>query len=102
MSSRVRINPNRIRAMRRQPALVAKLAARGRAVQGKAISDFDSTASEEDKGRQEHAANSPVPYDVSVRVGSDRARVYVQTASLAARSHERSVRGSSLIRALKG
>lgn len=102
MSNRVRINGNRIRAMRRQPALVAKLVARGNAVRSRANADFDATASDEDKQLQHHAAHSPTPYDVSVRVSDDRARVYVQTASYAARRHERSVRGSSLIRALKG
>ncbi|UOW93080.1 hypothetical protein SEA_NOSHOW_11 [Mycobacterium phage NoShow] len=98
MSRRVRINGKRIRAMRTQPALTAKLAARGRARAARANADFDRTASKEDKRSQEHTADSPVPYDVSVRVGDDRTRVYVQTASYAARRHEKSVRGSSLLR----
>lgn len=98
MSRRVRINGRRIRAMRTQPALVAKLAARGRARASRANADFDATASDEDKRSQKHTADSPVPYDTSTRVGDDRVRVYVQTASYAARRHEASVRGSSLLR----
>lgn len=98
MSRRVRINGARIRAMRTQPALTGKLAARGRARAARANSDFYATASKEDKRSQKHTADSPVPYDVSVRVGRDRTRVYVQTASFAARRHEKSVRGSSLLR----
>ena len=102
MSRRVRINHRRLVAMRKQPALVAKLVIRGTAVKNRANADFQATASDADKQAQEHAAHSPVPYDLSVRIGSDRARVYVQTASYAARRHERSVRGSSLLRALRG
>jgi len=101
MSKRVRINGDRLRALRRSPAMVAKLQARGRGVMNRANDDFDVTASKEDRQSQ-HAASSPTPYDMSTRVGSDRARVYVQTASYAARRHERSVRGSSLLRSLKG
>ena len=102
MSRRARINGDRLRALRKSPALVAKLRARGQVVQAAANADFQATASDEDKRSQKHTADSPVPYDVSTRVGSDRARVYVQTASYAARRHEASVRGSSLLRALRG
>ena len=102
MSKRVRINHRRLVAMRKQPALVTKLVARGTVVKNKANADFEHTASQADQQLQHHAAHSPTPYDLSVRVGSDRVRVYVQTASYAARRHERSVRGSSLVRALKG
>lgn len=98
MSQRLRLNSKRVIAMRKQPALVAKLAARGRARAARANGDFQATASDTDKQSQEYAADSQVPYDVSVRVGSDRVRVYVQTASYAARRHEASVRGSSLLR----
>lgn len=102
MSRRVRINGRRIRALRTSPAMVARLVSRGNGVKSRANADFDRTASDQDKQSQEHAAHSEVPYDLSVRVGSDRARVYVQTASFAARRHERSTRGSSLLRGLKG
>ena len=102
MSRRVRINGRRIQAMRRQPALVAKLVKRANTVKNRANDDFEVTASDRDKQSQEYAAHSSTPYDVSVRVSADRARVYVQTASYAARRHEGSTRGSSLIRALKG
>lgn len=102
MSRRVRINHRRLVAMRKQPALVVKLLVRGNAMKSRANADFDRTASDADKQAQKYAAHSPTPYDVSVRIGSDRARVYVQTASYAARRHERSVRGSSLLRALRG
>lgn len=102
MSRRVKINHKRLVAMRKQPALAARLLARGKARAGRANADFDVTASDEDKQSQEHAASSPTPYDVSVRVGSDRVRVYVQTASYAARRHEKSTRGSSLLRSGEG
>lgn len=102
MSKRIRINHDRLVAMRKQPALVQRLKARGAIVKDRANADFDATASKEDKQKQKYAAESKTPYDMSVRVGRDRVRVYVQTASYAARNHERSVRGSSLIRALKG
>lgn len=98
MSRRVRINSKRIVAMRKQPALVAKLQARGKARAARANDDFQVTASDEDKRSQKHTADSPAPYDTSTRIGDDRARVYVQTASYAARRHEASVRGSSLLR----
>lgn len=102
MSRRIRINGRRIIALRTSPALTARLAARGRARAARANADFQATASDEDKQSQEHTADSPVPYDVSVRVGDDRTRVYVQTASYAARRHERSTRGSSLLRSGDG
>ena len=102
MSRRVRINGKRLRALRTSPALVAKLVARGNGVKSRANADFQMTASDEDKQSQKYAAHSEEPYDVSVRVGADRARVYVQTASYAARRHENSTRGSSLLRGLKG
>jgi len=99
MSRRMRFNHKRLVAMRKQPALVV---GRANKVKNRANDDFERTASDRDKQSQHHAAESPTPYDVSIRVGSDRIRAYVQTASYAARRHERSTRGSSLLRALKG
>lgn len=101
MSKRVRINHRRLVAMRKQPALVAKLTVLGMGVLSRANADFQVTASDDDREIQA-ASTKPAPYDMSVRVGRDRVRVYVQTASLAARRHERSVRGSSLLRAARG
>lgn len=99
MSSRVKINHKRLVAMRKQPGLVTGLTKLAREQAAEANADFDRTASDKDKGSQEHAASSAEPYDVSVRIGRDRVRAYVQTASNAARRHERSPRGSSLLRA---
>lgn len=101
MSRRVKINHKRLVAMRKQPALAVRLLARGQRMASRANADFEVTASDANKQSQHHAAESPEPYDVSVRVGSDRVRVYVQTASYAARRHEKSTRGSSLLRAMR-
>jgi hypothetical protein len=101
MSRRLRMNSKRVIAMRKAPERVAHLMKIGRGVMDRANADFYATASDEDRGAQDHAASSETPYDMSVRIGSDRARVYVQTASLAARRHENSTRGSSLLRGLR-
>lgn len=75
------------------------LTAYGTAIQQAAIDDFNQTASKREKRIQAEYSRSKIPYDITARTGPDRVRVYVQTANLPARRHERSERGSSLLRA---
>lgn len=100
MSQRMKINGARLVHLRTSPRQLQLLTALGTALQHGAIEDFKSTASARDRKSQEQFARSPVPFDITARTGPDRVRVYVQTASLAARRHEHSERGSSLLRSL--
>lgn len=98
MSNRVRLNSKRVVALRKSPRQVEILRHLADAWARRSNADFWATASDQDRHIQEHGTQSKDPYDVSVRVGSDRARAYVQTASVPARRHEASERGSSLLR----
>ncbi|AZS06577.1 hypothetical protein SEA_JACOREN57_10 [Mycobacterium phage JacoRen57] len=102
MSKRAKINGARLVALRTSPRQLQILTALGTAIQDAANRDFAVTASSREKRIQEEYSRSDTPYDITARTGTDRVRVYVQTASLPARRHEHSTRGSSLLRALKG
>ena len=98
MSQRLKINTARLIELRKSPRQLMLLTAYGTALAHEASQDFYSTASASDRRSQDRFARSPVPFDITARTGNDRVRVYVQTASLAARRHEHSSRGSSLLR----
>ena len=100
MSQRMKINSQRIIALRRSPRQLQILLAYGTLLRDKANADFYATASTKEKKIQDKYSRSDTPYDVEARTGNDRVRVYVQTASLPARRHEASSRGSSLLRAV--
>lgn len=101
MSKRMKINGRRIVHLRTSPRQLQILTAFGTVVQQRANDDFNRTASQKEKNIMARYSRSKVPYDITARTGPDRVRVYVQTANLPARRHERSTRGSSLLRGLK-
>ena len=101
MSKRMKINGKKLIALRTSPRQLQILSAYGTAIQMSANDDFNQTADPEEKAIQAIYSRSSVPYDITARTDpTDRVRVYVQTASLPARRHEISTRGSSLLRAL--
>ncbi len=99
MSKRLKINSQRLVALRRSPRQLQILLAVGTIIRDDANDDFYQTADGRHIYSQEMFARSPTPYDVEARTSEDRIRVYVNTASYAARRHEKSSRGSSLLRA---
>ena len=99
MSKRMKINSARIIHLRTSPRQLQILTALGIAIRDAANKDFWSTASRKEQRIQREFSRSEEPYDITARTGADRVRVYVQTASLPARRHEKSTRGSSLLRA---
>lgn len=101
MSKRLKVNPKRLVHLRTSSRQLQILSAFGTAVQQRANADFARTASSKEIRIMEQFSRSKVPYDITARTGPDRVRVYVQTANLPARRHERSSRGSSLLRGLK-
>lgn len=100
MSQKLKLNSARVIWLRRCPRQLQILTALGTVIRDWANADFYSTASGQHIISQEMFARSDTPYDVEARTGNDRVRVYVNTASYAARRHEHSSRGSSLLRAL--
>lgn len=102
MSKRIKINGRRIVHLRTSPRQLQILSALGTVVAMDANDDFMRTASKKEIAIMRKKSRSKVPYDITARTGPDRVRVYVQTANMPARRHERSGRGSSLLRALKG
>jgi hypothetical protein len=100
MSSRLKINSARLVELRKSPRQLQILTAYGTLLRDAANADFKETASARDRHSQENFARSPTPYDLTAVTGRDRVRVFIQTASLAARRHEHSSRGSSLLRAI--
>ena len=100
MSKRMKINSARLVKLRTSPRQLQILTAFGTLVQQRANDDFMATASSREIAIMERYSRSKVPYDITARTGPDRVRVYVQTANLPARRHERSTRGSSLLRGL--
>lgn len=100
MSQKLKLNSTRVIWLRRCPRQLQILTALGTIIRDKANADFKQTASGQNVYSQEMFARSETPYDVEARTGNDRVRVYVNTASYAARRHEHSDRGSSLLRAL--
>lgn len=101
MSQRMKINKQRLVHLRTSPRQLQILSAFGTAVQQRANSDFMQTAAPREILIMELYSHSKVPYDITARTGPDRVRVYIQTANLPARRHEKSTRGSSLLRGLK-
>lgn len=99
MSSKLKINGKRLVALRRSPRQLQILTAYGTAVARAADRDFFATASRKEIHIFQKMSRSPTPYDVTARTAPDRVRVYVQSASLPSRRHEKSTRGSSLLRA---
>ena len=102
MSSKMKINSKRIIALRTSPQQLRLLTALGIVVRDGANADFMATASPREIQIMAKFSRSKVPYDLTARTGTDRVRVYVQTANMPARRHERSTRGSSLLRSLNG
>lgn len=100
MSKRMKINEARLVYLRTSPRQLQILTAYGTALQQGANEDFKRTASKKEQKIQENYSRSDVPFDITARTGPDRVRVYVQTASMPARRHEHSPRGSSLLRSL--
>ena len=100
MSQKLKLNSSRVIWLRRCPRQLQILTAFGTMLRDAANADFMATASGQNIYSQEMFARSDTPYDVEARTGDDRVRVYVNTASMAARRHEHSSRGSSLLRAL--
>ena len=100
MSQRLELNSARVIWLRRCPRQLQILSALGTIIRDSANADFMATASGQDIYSQEMFARSDTPYDLEARTGNDRVRVYINTASMAARRHEHSGRGSSLLRAL--
>lgn len=100
MSQRMKINGKRLVHLRTFPGQLTLLTLLGQAVADDANEDFMRTASKKEIKIMEKSSRSKVPYDITARTSDDRVRVYVQTANLPARRHERSGRGSSLLRAL--
>lgn len=100
MSKRLEFNTARLINLRKSPRQLQILTALGTAIQAAANQDFERTASRGNLRSQHLYARSDVPYDITARTAPDRVRVYVQTASMAARRHEQSSRGSSLLRAV--
>lgn len=96
----MKINGKRLVALRTSPRQLQILTAFGTVVQERANADFGRTASAKEKAIMARYSRSKIPYDITARTGPDRVRVYVQTANMPARRHERSDRGSSLLRAL--
>jgi hypothetical protein len=101
MSKRMKINASRLVHLRTSPRQLQVLTAFGTVVQQRANDDFNATAAHHEIAIMAQWSHSKVPYDITARTGPDRVRVYVQTANLPARRHERSTRGSSLLRGLK-
>lgn len=99
MSQRLKLNSQRVIWLRRCPRQLQILTAFGTLLRDAANADFYATASGQHR-RQQEFARSDTPYDMEARTGDDRVRVFVNTASYAARRHENSSRGSSLLRAL--
>ena len=102
MSKKLKMNGTRVVYLRTCPRQLQILTALGTSVQHAANKDFEATASPREKRIMKEYSRSKVPYDITARTGPDRVRVYVQTANLPARRHERSTRGSSLLRGLNG
>jgi len=100
LSKKLEFNFARLRHLRTSPRQLQILTAFGSAIAHDANEDFNSTASRKEKHIQDTYSRSDTPYDITARTGPDRVRVYVQTASLPARRHEHSTRGSSLLRAV--
>jgi hypothetical protein len=98
MSQKLKINSARLIALRRSSRQLQILTALGVVIRDWANEDFWSTASAKNQHSQGFARSS-TPYDIEARTGDDRVRVYVNTASMAARRHEASGQ-SSLLRAL--
>jgi hypothetical protein len=96
----MKINGKRVVALRKSPRQLSILTAFGTVIQQRANEDFNSTAAAHEKRIMAEFSRSKVPYDITARTGTDRVRVFVQTANLPARRHEKSTRGSSLLRAL--
>ena len=99
MSKRMQINPQRLVFLRTCPRQLQILTAFGTAIQQDANKDFFETASAKEIKIFQNFSRSKVPYDITARTSPDRVRVYVQSASLPSRRHEKSTRGSSLLRA---
>lgn len=96
----MQINAKRLVHLRTSPRQLQILTAYGTAIQQDAIEDFYATASKKNIYIFSTRSRSQVPYDITARTGPDRVRVYVQSASLPTRRHEKSTRGSSLLRAV--
>jgi hypothetical protein len=96
----MKINGKRVVALRKSPRQLSILTGFGSVIQHRANEDFNSTAAAHEKRIMAEFSRSKVPYDITARTGTDRIRVFVQTANMPARRHERSTRGSSLLRAL--
>lgn len=99
MSKRMEINSARLVHLRTSPRQLQILTAYGTAIMHDANEDFMQTASAKNIHVFQKMSRSQTPYDITARTGPDRVRVYVQSASLPTRRHEKSTRGSSLLRA---
>lgn len=98
MSKRMKINFKRVAELRKGPGITAVLKKYGNAQMNAANKDFWSSAPGQERHRQRELSASDQPYDMTVKEGSDRTRVYVQTASRPARRQEK--KSSSLLRAM--
>lgn len=99
MSKRIQIHPQRLVFLRTCPRQLQILTAFGTAIMHDANEDFMQTASAKEIKIFQNFSRSKTPYDITARTAPDRVRVYVQSASLPSRRHEKSTRGSSLLRA---
>ncbi|QSL99622.1 hypothetical protein [Mycobacterium phage Maco6] len=98
MSKRMKINGRRLEALRKGPGITAVLRKYGERQTKAANQDFWATAPGNERYRQRNSSKSKEPYDMTVKQGGDRTRVFVQTASYPARRQEK--RSSSLLRSI--
>jgi hypothetical protein len=94
MPRKGKINFGRLKELMRSNEIQAVLTDKAEKLVNEANADFWNTAPGQERYRQR--ATGRDPYDTSLVVGDDRARVYVQTTSYAARRHEQ--KSSSLLR----